>query len=67
MSELPIAAMDRLIRRATGLRVGRDAAEAMAEVLEERGAKIAVEAGKYSKHAKRKTVKAEDVRLAVKK
>ena len=61
MSELPIAAMDRLVRRATGLRVGRDAAEAMAEVLEERGAKVAIEAGKY---AKRRTVKAEDVRLA---
>ena len=67
MSELPIAAMDRLIRKSTGLRVGSDAAEAMAEVLEERGAQVAIEAGKYAKHAQRKTVKSEHVRLAVKK
>ncbi|MEK6977023.1 MAG: histone-like protein [Candidatus Hydrothermarchaeota archaeon] len=35
--------------------------------MEKRGAEIAIEAGKYAKHAKRKTVKAEDIELAMKK
>jgi histone H3/H4 len=64
MGELPIAACERIIRKATGLRVGKDAAEAMAEYLEEVGAVISKEAGRYAKHAGRKTVKAGDVKLA---
>jgi histone H3/H4 len=64
MGELPIAACDRIIRKATGLRVGKDAAAALAEYLEEVGAGISEEAGRYAKHAKRKTVKAGDIKLA---
>jgi histone H3/H4 len=64
MGELPIAACDRIIRKATGLRVGNDAAEALAEYLEEIGADVSKEAGEYSKHAGRKTVKASDIKLA---
>lgn len=67
MGELPSTAMDRIIRKATKLRVGLDAREVMAEILEEEGTKIAREAGKYAQHAKRRTVKAEDIKLAVKK
>lgn len=67
MGELPVAAMDRIIRKATGLRVGLDARAELAKALEKRGAEIAVEARKYAKHAKRRTVKAEDIRLAMKK
>lgn len=65
MKELPLSAMDLIIREASGLRVGLDAREALAEILEEQGAGIAREAGKYAQHANRKTVKAEDIRLAV--
>lgn len=64
MGEIPLAAADRVIRNATGLRVGNDAASALAEVLEKKGAAIAKEAGKYAKHAGRKTVKASDIKLA---
>jgi histone H3/H4 len=64
MGELPIAACDRIIRKATGLRVGKDAAEAMAEYLEEVGVVVSKEAGRYAEHAKRKTVKAGDIKLA---
>lgn len=67
MGDLPVTAMDRIIRKATGLRVGLDARKELAKVLEKRGAEIAAEAGKYAKHTKRKTVKAEDIELAVKK
>ncbi len=65
MGELPIAACDRIIRNASGgLRVGTDAAAALAEYLEGIGTDISEEAGTYAKHAGRKTVKAEDIKLA---
>ncbi|WP_456475497.1 histone family protein [Candidatus Pyrohabitans sp.] len=64
MGELPVAACGRIIRKATNMRVGRDAAVVLAEILEEIGADIAAEAGKLAKHAKRKTVKASDIKLA---
>jgi histone H3/H4 len=64
MGEIPLAAADRVIRNATGLRVGSDAAKALAEVLEKEGEAISREAGKYAKHAGRKTVKASDIKLA---
>jgi histone H3/H4 len=64
MGDLPIAACDRIIRKATGLRVGNDAAVALAEYLEEIGAEISREAGILAKHAGRKTVKASDIKLA---
>ncbi|WP_457556178.1 histone family protein [Candidatus Pyrohabitans sp.] len=66
MGELPVSACGRIIRNATNMRVGRDAAVVLAEMLEEIGEEIASEAGKLAKHAKRKTVKASDIKLAVK-
>ena len=64
MGELPVAAMLRIIRNATGMRVGRDAGEYLAEYLDEIASEIASEAGKYARHAGRKTVKASDLKLA---
>lgn len=69
MSDIPIAASDRIIRNApgnAGLRVGTDAAAALSAVLEEYGAEISEEAGTYARHAGRKTVKASDIDLATK-
>ncbi len=65
MSELPIAALDRIIRKAGGQRVSESAAEELAEILEEKGMEIASEAAELSEHAGRKTVRDEDIRLAV--
>lgn len=64
MTEISKMAADRIIRKATGLRVGKDGAKALAEVLEEWGTELAREAGTLAKHAGRKTVKASDIRLA---
>jgi DNA-binding protein len=63
---LPVAAVDRIIRKAGGYRVSESAAIALGDVLEEHGAKISLQAIEFSKHAKRRTVTDEDIRLAVK-
>jgi DNA-binding protein len=67
MGELPVAAVDRIIRKSSGLRVSESAAKVLAEHLEEVGMKIAQEAALYSKHAGRKTVVDDDIRLVLKK
>ncbi|MGC8816525.1 MAG: histone family protein [Candidatus Hadarchaeum sp.] len=66
MVELPIAAIDRVIRKAGAKRVSEDAAIALAEVLEERAIQIAGEAAKLAEHAGRRTVRDVDIRLAAK-
>lgn len=66
MSELPIAAVDRIIRKAGARRVSESAAKELAEVLEERALEIASEASEYAEHAGRKTVRDSDIRLAAK-
>lgn len=63
---LPLAAVDRVIRKSGAPRVSESAAMVLREVLEELGIKIARDAMEYATHAKRKTITAEDIRLAVK-
>lgn len=64
MTELPVAAVDRIIRKAGARRVSEGAAEALAEVLEEQALSIASEASRLAEHAGRKTVRDVDIRLA---
>ena len=63
---LPLAPLARLIKKFSNLRVSDDARTAMAEVLEDFASKISRKAAELAVHAKRKTIRAEDIRLAAK-
>jgi histone H3/H4 len=66
MVEIPLATVDRLMRKAGAKRVSEDAAQAMAEIIEERALVIAASAIKLAEHAGRRTVRDVDIRLATK-
>lgn len=63
---LPLAPVERIIRKAGATRVSEDASVELAKVLEDYGLEVTREAISLAKHAKRTTVKEEDIRLACK-
>ena len=67
MAILPLAAVKRVIKEnAIVDRVGADGVEALAELMEDEGTRIAQRAFLMAKHAGRKTVVKEDIKLATK-
>jgi DNA-binding protein len=66
MSDLPIAAIDRLIRKAGAERVSEDAAIELSNILSEVAIDISRQAIDLARHARRKTVTGEDIKLATK-
>jgi len=66
-SELSLAPMHRICKKAGAERVSESAAIELAKVLESIGLKIAREAIDFAMHSGRKTVKARDIRIAARK
>lgn len=65
-SEFGLSVMYRILKKAGADRVSDESANELRRILEELGASIAKNAVAMSTHAGRKTIKAEDVRLAAK-
>jgi len=63
---ISLSAMEKIMKGAGANRVSDEAKEAMREILEELGEKIGKNADELSRHAGRRTVKADDVRMASK-
>ena len=67
MSELSKAALERIMRSAGAQRVSATSVAELAETMEDYGLKLSREAVELARHAGRKTVKKEDIKLAARK
>ncbi|MGI0069781.1 MAG: histone family protein [Nitrosotalea sp.] len=65
-SEFGLSVMYRILKKAGAERVSDESANELRRILEEVGISIAKNAVEMSIHAGRKTIKAEDIRLAAK-
>ena len=66
MTDLPLATLERIIKKAGAERVSEDAKRKMQEVLESYALEMASKANQFAKHAKRKTITSDDISLAAK-
>jgi DNA-binding protein len=64
--ELGLATMYRVIKKSGADRVSDESADELRKILEDVAVRIATQAVDLSIHAGRKTIKAEDIRLAAK-
>ncbi|MCA9477667.1 MAG: histone family protein [Nanoarchaeota archaeon] len=61
---IPLAAMERILKSSGAHRVSEESKVALRQVLEDIAMEIGEESSRLAAHAGRKTVKAEDIRLA---
>lgn len=61
---MPLAPFERILKKAGAKRVSRSALEEFSKLMEEKMFRVANEAAILAKHAGRKTILAEDVRMA---
>ncbi len=66
MSEIPKAPIGRIIKEGGAERVSEDAKAELCEYVEEVAYKVSIEANNVAQLSRRKTVKAEDIKLAIK-
>lgn len=64
MTKLPRAPFERILKKAGAKRVAEDAMDEFAKVMEEKMFVVAKEAAMLAKHAGRKTIVSEDIRMA---
>jgi len=62
--ELPLAPIDRLIRKAGADRVSSEATETLRDILEDLAVSISKSAVELARHTKRNTVVEDDIKLA---
>jgi histone H3/H4 len=60
---LPLAAIERIARKAGIERISADAIKELAKTIEELGLDLGLEAAQAARHAKRKTILKKDIRL----
>ena len=63
---IPIAAMEKILKNSGAERVSDKAKEALKDIIEEKAEEIAQSAVRLALHAGRKTIKAGDIKLAIK-
>lgn len=67
MADIPLAPIERIIRRSGGdVRVSDEATKQLRDFLEEMAEQVSEKAGKFARHANRKTINADDIKLATK-
>ena len=66
MSNIPKAPIARIMKESGAERISEDAKDELTKYLEEVAAEVSLEAKKVAAIAKRKTIKAEDIKLAIK-
>jgi histone H3/H4 len=60
---LPLATIERIARKAGIERISADAIEELTKTIEDLGSDLALEAAQAARHAKRKTILREDIKL----
>lgn len=60
---IPLAAIERIARKAGVERISADAVKELTKTMEDLGLELALEAAQVARHAKRKTILKEDIRL----
>ena len=66
MAEIPVAPFERVLKKAGADRTSEDGLVALRDAVEDYAKELAKKSIVYAKHAGRKTIKAEDVKLAMK-
>ncbi len=66
MAEIPVAPFERILKKAGADRTSEDGLVAIRDATEDYAKSLAKKSIVYAKHAGRKTIKAEDIKLALK-